>query len=473
VGCSLFSIGFATFQEHEAEESSMNKKDRISSSSNNNSGAIIIAKILSPAGLLRFLVVALCLAGFLQIVLLIHVPAVDDDHHHRYAGGGGVATRQQQAEIWHILQCPVVSSSAEAAADEEEDDAVALFCQAARYHSGGTTASSSSPNHNKNNNDKKRKSRNHYCDPDTEVGRHKLLTIWQMARDQIDNVDLLRRALSLARSADYTLMAGGTQRKHNVTLWAPPNDIGITTVLAELNNNGYGMTNLILPTLLSSLTDPAPAAGSNITTPADVYFVDIGANLGIISLAVALETMSLSSSSNNNHQQHRVQIITIEAAAPTWLYQLLNLRCNLENDDDDMVTSILAGLDDVGGQTLSMTWREHSTTSTRSWTPESERRDSDIELQVPTRTLRSILDALPPQRPYRVAVMKVDCEGTVLGSNAVVVFFSCMTPPKLTQSFFVRSPFSLSCLGCEYNVIPALSEKVRCERNQPIGFVTG
>jgi hypothetical protein len=382
----------------------MNKRDRHTSTS----GAIIfIAKILSPAVLLRFLVVALCLAGFLQIVLLIHAPTFD---HHYYAG----ATRQQQADILHILQCPV-SSDEEQLRNDDNDDAVALFCQAARHHSGGTTAASSSPNNNNN-----MRKRSHYCDPHTDAGRQNLLTIWQMARDQIANVDLLRRALSLAHGADYTLMAGGTitPRRHNVTLWAPPNDIGITTVLAELKNNGYGMTNLILPTLQQLLTQPAaaaaavPATGSHTITPDDVYFIDIGANLGIISLAVALETMSSSSSSdNNNHQNnHRVQIIAIEAAAPTWLYQLLNVRCNLGNDDTT-VMSVLAGLDDVGGNTLNMTWREHSTTSTRNWTPESERRDSDIELQVPTRSLRSILDMLP--LPHRVAVMKVDCEGNV------------------------------------------------------------
>lgn len=355
----------------------------------------------SMGRLWRFLLASIVLVGCIQLVLLAYAPSISTAaklHHHPKILGRHKKKPEKAvaSDIMRILHC----------SDEEEnhnetfsndDSAIALFCQAAAVRS--STATTKKMINNNNN-----QSTNHdWCDPNTDPGRKRLFRIWEIVRNQIDDTDLIRRVMGIARGNQYTIM----DDRYHVTLWAPPADIGITTVLEELKTDGYGMKNLILPTLRSEAADVGNAKIIR-------YFVDIGANLGIISLAVALETAMI-----NNI----TRIVAIEAASPTWLFQQLNLRCNLE-DDTNQVISVLAGLDSKPG-TLQMTWREHSTTSTRSWTPDTERSATDVELIVPTRTLQSIME---PLKPYVIACAKIDCEGKRK---------CCMTPTISTTSLSV------------------------------------
>jgi hypothetical protein len=454
----------------------------------------------------RLLVTAMILlVGLVQVLLLFHAPATTTNHMGLLAlqRGGRFTTavqrqRQRLAEdVLQILSCGDLWDNDNNAT--KSDDAVRLLCRAAR------SAMATPPQEEQQ--QKATTSPQHYCDPDTTAGRDRLFGIWQHARDQVNHLDLLRRALQLGHGKQYTLVAGHSNKHHSVTLWAPPDDIGLTTVLEELQNNAYGLTSLILPTLMNAAAAKVAAATAAEKDDDDdptVYFVDMGANLGIVSLAVALEAQDRLSSINNNNNNTtktttaKLHIVAVEAAAPTWLFQLLNVRCNLQllpHDDDEndqvknnkplvAVTSVLAGLDDRGDGVLNMTWREHSTTSTRSWTPDDERRDTDIQLAVPTRTLESILSQVKQQpyssqktkqqerRPYyhNVAALKVDCEGRFVQTTQRVARIQTAGVGRLgwlRGSFRHDNTLTLSIhvfatKGCEYNVIPALPEEVSC-----------
>ena len=181
--------------------------------------------------------------------------------------------------------------------------------------------------------------------------------------------------------------------------FSPKDDEGLTTVLRELQGNEVADYNLDKQWL----------------KPRELY-VDVGSNLGIVSLLVALG------------QDPTTRIVGIEAAAPTWLFSLLNLNCNLTPERMSRVTMVNSGLSNTDRGSMKMRWRSGSTTSTRDWSPIKEREESrfgvQIDIDVPLHTLSHILrehafaaregmteKSHPEDGVVNVGVMKVDCEG--------------------------------------------------------------
>lgn len=215
-----------------------------------------------------------------------------------------------------------------------------------------------------------------------------LLSLWSEATLLMSH-NVLERVVAMASQHSATLLS-----KHKVSLWAPQGDIGLNVVLKELSGN-----NRIADYRLHSL---------NTVLGQGKLFVDAGSNLGVVSLLILLE-------------YPETNVISVEAAAPTWFMQQLNMRLNLPRTVfQNNVRIVQAGLGSTDGGTFPMMWRPSSTTSTRAWTPKREHRpESDIELQVPMRTLRSIVG----NNINSIDLLKVDCE------------------------------------GCEYNVLPSMTEE--------------
>ena len=213
-----------------------------------------------------------------------------------------------------------------------------------------------------------------------------LLEIWRRAREQVPSTAELTKILSWAVPLPSTLIG------KKVELWAPAGDKGLETVLHELNQG-------------NGVAEYGVADWKDLLGP-DKVFVDVGSNLGLVSLSVLLEYPG-------------TKVVSIEAAAPTYIYQLLNLGRNLPPNVFHSVYVEPSGLGRTDGDSFRMIWRPYSTTSTRSWTPIREHRAQDIELQVPIVTLRTVLKAA---NVVTIDVCKMDCE------------------------------------GCEYNVIPSLTD---------------
>lgn len=228
--------------------------------------------------------------------------------------------------------------------------------------------------------------------------RRSLLDLWTSARAQILDTELLKNVLSLAREQQSVQILD-----ENYNLWAPSGDTGITYMTNTLNNE--------LKETLKSL-EPSLGAGK--------LFVDVGSGMGLTTLAIS-------------QQYPETKIVSIEPASPNWLLQQLNLRCNLAKPELSKIKVILAGVgpntDDEDNIMAKLMWRPTSTTSTRAWTPAEEFGSQDLELLVRLRKLRSIL---------------AEADVYLTGNGS--------TPNMMDV-------LNLDCQGCEYNLIPALSEE--------------
>ena len=182
-------------------------------------------------------------------------------------------------------------------------------------------------------------------------------------------------------------------------IWAPTGDEGVQFMVNTLNSDQN--------------VDNGGINGLEDSLGPGKIFVDVGSCLGLTCLAI-------------NAKYPGTKIVSIEPASPSWLLQELNLRCNLKKKEFKNVSVILAGVgpntDDEDNMMAKLMWRQTSTTSTRSWTPKEEFGVDDVELIVRLRKLKSIL-----------------AEADVIQTPIDVL--------------------NLDCQGCEYNVIPALTEK--------------
>ena len=230
-----------------------------------------------------------------------------------------------------------------------------------------------------------------------EASTHKrrpLLDLWTAARSQIPDERLLIKFLDLAREQKSRMIL-----ERNYNLWAPSMDKGMTYVINTLNKEQRE----ILLSLKTSLVGESK------------LFVDVGSGMGLTSLAVM-------------HMYPMTKIVSIEPASPNWLLQELNLRCNLSKKELSQIKVVLAGVgpnDEAEDNMMAkLMWRPTSTTSTRSWTPADEFGPDDIELLVRLRKLKSILAEADVYRstPNMMDVLNLDCQ------------------------------------GCEYNLVPALTE---------------
>jgi FkbM family methyltransferase len=229
------------------------------------------------------------------------------------------------------------------------------------------------------------------CDA-SDTKRKTLLELWSAARAQMQP-DALLKVLQLAREQQGQTLLGKSYH-----LWAPDNDDGLSYMLSSLNSENNA--------------DNGGIHGLQESLGYGKLFVDVGSCLGLTSLAIAQEYPG-------------TKIVSIEPAAPNWLLQEMNLRCNLEHDDFSKIKIVLAG---VGPNTVEednlmakLMWRPTATTSTRAWTPSEEQNENDMELLVRLRRLKSVL-----------------AEADVYGVNIDVL--------------------NVDCEGCEYNLIPALSD---------------
>jgi FkbM family methyltransferase len=223
--------------------------------------------------------------------------------------------------------------------------------------------------------------------------RKALLELWSAARAQMQDSVFLK-VLDLAREHPSKELLG---RTYNI--WAPNLDDGLSFMIDSLNSekdvdNG-GLHGL----------DEALGPGK--------MFVDVGSCLGMTCLAI-------------NSKYPGTKIVSLEPAAPNWLLQELNLRCNLDHDEFKNFHVVLAGVgpntEDEDNMMAKLMWRPTATTSTRAWTPADEHKSDDIELVVRLRRLKSIL-----------------AEADVFGDDIDVM--------------------NVDCEGCEYNLIPALTEE--------------
>ena len=208
-----------------------------------------------------------------------------------------------------------------------------------------------------------------------------LLDLWSAARAQMSET-LLLKTLELATESMRSL------GNHNVNLWAPRNDDGMTYILNQVSdqhesarkngNNFYGLANNLGP---------------------DHLYVDVGSCLGITTLAVILE-------------YPKTKVVSIEPAAPNWLMQVLNMKCNLE--EDQQPTILLAGVGPHNKETMAakLLWRPSAVTATRAWTPAEEQvKGEDEELFVQLRPWKKILAEADIHSSRHIDVLHVDCEG--------------------------------------------------------------
>lgn len=222
------------------------------------------------------------------------------------------------------------------------------------------------------------------CDA-TRTRQQTLLDLWSTARGEMDEETLLL-TLKVAVETERQFI-GST-----INLWAPAQDQGVDYMLSVLNNEQKNADHGGIYGLAESL-------GTN------KLFVDVGSCLGLTAMAIA-------------RLYPGTKIVSIEPASPSWLLQEINWRCQ---DVSNPPTLLLAGVGSAGAHMAKFLWRPSSTTSTRSWTPASERDASDIELRVKLRTWHSLL-----------------AEAEIANSQIDVV--------------------NVDCQGCEYNLIPSLSD---------------
>ena len=184
-------------------------------------------------------------------------------------------------------------------------------------------------------------------------------------------------------SAEFMLQTLQNLRLHRsvlsgvrVGIWAPREDRGVVTALREQARNDYG---------------------DHFSVGAGDLFVDVGSNLGIVTIKAALSTPG-------------GRFLAIEAAPPTWLMQQLNLYSNVPLYTLRHVHSVCAGLSDRREKSV-MTYRPWSTTSTRDWNPESERDERTVNIAVQLRPLSDIYAEVQIPPATRISVLKLDCEG--------------------------------------------------------------
>ena len=241
-----------------------------------------------------------------------------------------------------------------------------------------------------------------HCDVESFEIRESLLYLWSSAKSQMPE-DVLVKTLRLVTEHKETL------RGNEVHLWYPPNDKGAEGMLRVINSayNGQATYNFDTEPADSSHDDlyrfwdlPKKFVGPN------KMFVDVGSALGFTSMLIS-------------YLYPETVVVAIEPAAPSWLIQNLNYRCNLSHDQRQFVHPIFAGVGtkhhDDNDYMMKMIWRPSMTTATRSWNPEKDFDfANDIELTVHLRTLRSILaEATPDDLPLGtpVSVLNLDCEG--------------------------------------------------------------
>jgi hypothetical protein len=210
-----------------------------------------------------------------------------------------------------------------------------------------------------------------------DANRHRktLLDLWNMARSEM-SVDLLKQVLAMSYEGTYSLV------DQTLNLWDPALDTGLDYMIQHVNNK-------------TKTVDDGGLYGLEHNLGPGRLLVDVGSGLGTTSMAMSLLYPG-------------TRIVSIEVAAPNWLLQEMNWRCNadiLVNPPDHL---LLAGVGPAAIQEsfAKYLWKPDLTTATRSWTPASERNLDDIELSV---RLQSWHEFRARAEFQHVDVLNVDC----------------------------------------------------------------
>lgn len=208
-----------------------------------------------------------------------------------------------------------------------------------------------------------------------------LLELWSAARSQMSS-DLLLSVLDIAMENTEIILG------NSYYIWAPKDDEGLMYMVNSLNSDAD--------------VDNGGLNGLEESLGPGKIFVDVGSCLGLTCLVI-------------NSKYPGTKIVSIEPASPNWLLQELNLRCNMPRKEFQKISIILEGVgantDEEDNKMAKLMWRPTSTTATRSWTPASEFQNSDKELIVRLRKLKSILAEAEVLRPAHIDVLNVDCQG--------------------------------------------------------------
>jgi hypothetical protein len=252
-----------------------------------------------------------------------------------------------------------------------------------------------------------------------------LIELFSTARSEMSNELLLKTLQATEKKRELV----GT----NLDLWAPPNDDGIGYMLGVVNQKDGEWRHM--------RDNLGPGK----------LFVDVGSYLGVSGMAVALLYPG-------------TQIVSVEAAAPNWLLQQVNWRCNhhllfgaapaeaeeafREGQVGDRSSSqssslpllpkvLLSGVGPTGhaSHIAKMMWRPTATTATRSWTPQKEIKTSDVEITVHIKAWHSILQE-SGIAGRKIDVLNVDCEGNrcprIRGLHEKSRRDRCWKPTELT-----------------------------------------
>lgn len=209
--------------------------------------------------------------------------------------------------------------------------------------------------------------------------RSEMLDVWSTARAEMPD-SVLKTTLEIATEHERDLV------QHRLNLWAPMNDDGIEYMLSHLNEEQKN-------------ADHGGIYGLETNLGHGKLFVDVGSGLGLTSMAISLLYPG-------------TKIVGFEPAAPNWLLQELNWHCHADKFSGVDRTLLLSGVgpSDRAAYMAKFMWRPSATTSTRSWTPASERRDSDVELKVKLRPWHSVLAEADVNKDT-IDVLNVHCEG--------------------------------------------------------------
>jgi hypothetical protein len=295
-----------------------------------------------------------------------------------------------------------------------------LFCLAA-FPTTTTTTTTTTANDNKKNDETAYWHDLLQCPVRTDrTVQRAILELWSTARTELLDATILKQTLSFATEQVTALV--GT----DLHLWTAPDDIGLLYTAKILNEQVENQR----------LGRYGGLAGLAETLGPGRLYVDIGSGLGLTAMAVALLYPG-------------TEIVSIEAAPTNWLLQEMNWRCNnfdvsssvsssrQQRPDSDAATLErpqvhLAGIGISSGsasQLAKFLWRPTATTSTRAWGLSVEEEKTNLndigleDIEVPIKL-----------RPWHL----IESEADIKGRDIDVL--------------------NLDCEGCEYNIIPALSE---------------
>lgn len=189
--------------------------------------------------------------------------------------------------------------------------------------------------------------------------QEKLLLLWSQARSEFYNVTTLLQTLQVATEQDKTLVLDHTSptNKHNYNMhfWAPSQDDG-TEYMLRTFNDAYK----------ANIENGGTILGIQPNLGGGKLFVDIGSGLGYTSMLITLLYPG-------------TDIVSVEAAPPNWLLQQMNWICHANLWPNGTRTVLLGGIGPSTQHTQmsQFVWNSQDTSSTRSWMDDTKKKVDD------------------------------------------------------------------------------------------------